>query len=424
MKQNNTLVWQMKRTLLQFSEKISDGLTRPKLKFLVQMLYGMLASHSVMLTDIGRSLQEEISLKKLEDRLSRNLKDFRRDIDCVRYNYLETVKPFVDEETIFCLDPGDICKKNNRHQEGMGPIHDGSERRIAFGWQLIEMTALTHKKKLPIPVYTRVVSPSDPMADTQTMEILSAIRACQQTFGPVGIFTMDRAMDTNAIYAHCFATQQRFIIRARMTRNLMIDDETVEVAQIAKQMRGGFHLEHVDKHGIKRNLKASFRPVRLPNYPDKTLTLVVITGFSKDPFLLLTNLSVEGKQTCLRVAKTYLCRWRTEEYYRFKKNQFCLENIRVRSLDSICSLVFLQMLLSGWLAILANKKGESELLAAIFLRAKRVYEIPDFTLYAVADGIFHILKFAAHGITFALLRPPRSQQLSLFSPCIFNYSAA
>ena len=140
--------------------------------------------------------------------------------------------------------------------------------------------------------------------------------------------------------------------------------------------------------------------------------------------LLLTNLDIKGKQTCLRVVKTYLCRWRIEECYRFQKNQFDLENIRVLSMDSICAMVFLVSLLSGWIAMFANKQGESLLLAEVLDRAKRVYDIPQFTLYAVADGIFDILKFATRGIRFALLRPPQSHQLSLFKPSAFNLPAA
>ena len=119
-----------------------------------------------------------------------------------------------------------------------------------------------------------------------------------------------------------------------------------------------------------------------------------------------------------------LCRWRIEECYRFAKNQFDLEDIRVLSMDSICSLVFILSVLSGWIAMFANKDDEMLLLKEVLGRAKRVHGIPQFTLYAVADGIFDILKFASHGIRFALLHPPRSQQLSLFKPSRFNLSAA
>ena len=58
MNKNTTLRGQLKRDLLHFCEKISDGLTRPMMKFLSQMLYGLLASQSVMLSDISRALKE------------------------------------------------------------------------------------------------------------------------------------------------------------------------------------------------------------------------------------------------------------------------------------------------------------------------------------------------------------------------------
>ena len=190
MNNNNTLVWQLKRGLLNFVEKLSDGLTRPKMKFLAQMLYGLLASQSVKLTNIGRALQEDISLKKTEDRLSRNLGVFIRETYCVQQNYLEIAKTKIDADTIFCIDPGDITKKYSRHQEGMAWIQDGSDHKTSMGWHLYGVAALTHGTKLPIPVYMKLVSPDDYMSDDQTEEILTAIRATQQTFGVCGVHTI------------------------------------------------------------------------------------------------------------------------------------------------------------------------------------------------------------------------------------------
>ena len=106
------------------------------------------------------------------------------------------------------------------------------------------------------------------------------------------------------------------------------------------------------------------------------------------------------------------------------KNQFDLEDIRVLSFDSVYSMVFLVSVLSGWIVMFADKEEGHVLLRVVLQRAKRVYDIPQFTLYAVGDGIYDILKFATRGIRFALLRPPRSQQLSFFEPSAFNYSAA
>ena len=68
-----TLSSNLKRGILRFAEKISDGLSRPDFKFVSQMIYGILSAQSCHLSKIGRALDEKISIKKTIDRLSNNL---------------------------------------------------------------------------------------------------------------------------------------------------------------------------------------------------------------------------------------------------------------------------------------------------------------------------------------------------------------
>ena len=58
------LGYEIKRDLSNFSSKISKSSKRPKEKFVQQMVYGILASNSVHLSEISRSLKETITLKK------------------------------------------------------------------------------------------------------------------------------------------------------------------------------------------------------------------------------------------------------------------------------------------------------------------------------------------------------------------------
>ena len=46
------------------------------MKFICNMIFGILASKSCLLSEIGRNLNEKISLSKTVTRLSRNLNDF------------------------------------------------------------------------------------------------------------------------------------------------------------------------------------------------------------------------------------------------------------------------------------------------------------------------------------------------------------
>ena len=60
----NRLGYEIKRDLSNFCKKISKGLPRPKNKFITQMIYGILAGNEVHLSEIARSLNETIPLKR------------------------------------------------------------------------------------------------------------------------------------------------------------------------------------------------------------------------------------------------------------------------------------------------------------------------------------------------------------------------
>ncbi len=61
----------------RFSGDLSKGLCVAAQRFVSQMVYGIQASESVLLTEIGRTLEEDIPLRKTHNRLSRNLQTAR-----------------------------------------------------------------------------------------------------------------------------------------------------------------------------------------------------------------------------------------------------------------------------------------------------------------------------------------------------------
>ena len=72
--QDSKIRSRLKAQLTKFSTQLSEGLSRPLEKFVGEMLFGLQASQDVKLSNIARSLEEDIPLIKTEDRLSRNLK--------------------------------------------------------------------------------------------------------------------------------------------------------------------------------------------------------------------------------------------------------------------------------------------------------------------------------------------------------------
>ena len=66
MEHNSKIAGKIKAQITRFAHKISGGYKKPVRKWMIQMLYGVQASKDVKLSNIARSLNEEIPLIKTE----------------------------------------------------------------------------------------------------------------------------------------------------------------------------------------------------------------------------------------------------------------------------------------------------------------------------------------------------------------------
>ena len=99
----------MKRSIFRFCTKPTKGLHRPLQKFVMEMVYGLLAGRVCYLTEIARKLNKKIALDKTVERLSRNLMNFRCEQE-LSENYFATVEKHFDDRTILIIDDSDISK--------------------------------------------------------------------------------------------------------------------------------------------------------------------------------------------------------------------------------------------------------------------------------------------------------------------------
>ena len=119
-----TLNSNLKRGILNFSEKISKKFSRPVMKFICNMIYGILASKSCLLSEIGRNLHESISIRKTVTRLSRNLNDFE-DGEALFEEYLKAIKNRYNDKSILIIDGSDITKPASTKLEDLCEVRDG-----------------------------------------------------------------------------------------------------------------------------------------------------------------------------------------------------------------------------------------------------------------------------------------------------------
>ena len=409
------LGYEMKRDFTNFSLKISKGLKRPQEKFVHQMIYGILAGNKLHLSEIARALKESITLKKTIDRLSKNLHAFDGK-DSVMHNYLGLVRQQVkDDYAVIIIDNSDIVKPASTKLEALSEIRDGSTGEITQGYLTIEAAVLSEKGKMPLPVYEKVFSAAEKGFISETHENLCCLQSLTENFSSRCVRTLDRGFDANEYYRYFLKHGERFVIRAKKNMNVIYGGQTCNIMDVALRYKGAYRMDFKDKKGRTIRCKMSCIPVRLCEFPSRELVLAVVYGFGEEPMLLLSSLKMqEKKKLCHIITKVYLLRWRIEEYFRFKKQQFELEDLRIMSLQSIRNLNLLAMLAVGYISLATSVHKDSIFLAEIKECSKRIYGMPQFVYYAIGYALERVLSMSRSGISSFL--PPRvkSQQITLF----------
>ena len=421
MNNHSTLGSNVKRGIVRFCERISEGMRRPEFKFVAQMVYGILGAQSCHLSKIARALNEKSSLKKTIERLARNLHSFSSR-GTLLTNYIKKIKGVLSERTILLFDGSDITKPCSPKMEYISPVYDGSTGEIGQGYSTLGVTALTAEKKLPICVYTRVYSSIDPEFVSEDDEVLKAMDFVGQHFKKTSIRVFDRGYDANIYYERLIDQGEAFVIRAKRNRDVIHNGKRLNILALAKRFKGKYSLKFRKKNGMEADCKISIVPVKLPCRADKELNLVICNGFGQNPLMLLTSLKSDDNRLSVVITKVYLLRWRIEEFYGFKKQELGFEGFRVRSLQSIQNLDLLVTIAVGWIGLISEKADDRSMVMELIRLSRRIYGTPNFLFYAIADGFFFLAARLGKGIVDILCPKPPSPQLSFWPVLGFRCS--
>jgi hypothetical protein len=412
----STLGMLCKRQIKNHCEKLCRALPRPKHKLVTQMMYGLSHSKDCKLTEIGRGLMETIPIKKTVERLRIGLAKLS-EAPQLMDRHLDLVRDVVDEKSLFILDNSDITKPYGHAGKGLCTVRDGDTGELGRGYHVLEVAALTQTHKMPVPLYSHIYSSEEKSFVSEDAEILKALEMLSSAFGRKGVRVMDRGYDTLTYYRYFIKHKEAFVIRCKKNRDVIHKGKTRNILSLANTLKGKYRLDYTAKNGQKHECKVSMVPVRLPKYPKAQLLLVVVHGFGREPMMLLSNLSGDDARLCTSLTKVYLLRWRIEEYFRFKKQQFQFEDIRVRSLAAIRSLNAILTCLVGLYAMLSEKVEKSRFVMDLIEQAKRVDSIfkrsgkLKFIFYSFACAFASILR-KSH-VPFVWSAPPHSKRFPL-----------
>ena len=249
--------YQMKREIVNFSNKISHSLSKLDRKFSADITYGMLASQSCLLTDVADQLHEDSKKINTVERLTRHLSN-GTPIPALR-SYLSLIRKWVPDDPVIYIDDSDVVKPDGFQFEALGIVRDGS------------------KSSQEKNVYEKGFSSINTIT-------FSAMNRGASLFGKA-TFVMDRGYDDNKMFLKLDSMGQDYVIRLTAKRKLLYHNKWIPATQLRNRRKGKVKLPLFYK-GKEHEAYLSHVKVQI-TASRKDIYLVLVYGITEHPMIFL-----------------------------------------------------------------------------------------------------------------------------------------
>ena len=381
----------------EVKKEIAKKLSKSEKKFIQDIEYGIAASGSCLISDISRSLNEDIKLKNTIERLCDNLNSFD-DTETLYNNYIEEIGDIYGKEPVVLFDDSDISKVYGKKFEDLDDVIDASsqDKKVTKGYHVCEATILTEKENQLISVYSQIYSCKSKDFKSMNDYTFKSIEAAKKVLNRKFIGVFDRGYDDNKIID--YMDDNYFVIRMNDRRVFLFKGKKKNVYEEAKKRKGKIRMTLWFDDNEEYEVYISHTKVTLP-HNGKDYELVFCYGLSEErPLILLTNRKIHSKDDVIKVVRLYFSRWRIEEYFRAKKQEYKFENIRLRTLKGINNLNLFLTIHLGHINKLAEEINRKLLSIKIIEASKSIRNKVIIWMSQFARGIKKILSYAHTGI--------------------------
>ncbi|MCY3838539.1 MAG: hypothetical protein OXH09_07860, partial [Gammaproteobacteria bacterium] len=379
---------------------LSAGLGKVATRFVEDMLFGMLISGSVRLTEIARALGESIPMHATHKRLSRNLGNVRVG-DVVAENLLAEGAEVVRDDALLVIDLFEVAKPYAEKMEFLNSPPDrdraGAKDNAYRGYHVCETFGWdVHGGPLPryqdlarhmgcepdpdnavsawdnqvvTPLAQTLFSPNAPAFKSESDEILDLVQrvdaACQRrcvfAIDTVGLLQPKQSLLRHSVELLAkqrglpellaAATNCRFAARVPGDYALLhrrLETTAREVAESCETPYGMTLYKHQSDVDIGLFVHFGAVPVRLPASPAKPLWLVAVKGMAGeprpaatdlDPFVVLTTEPMPRNRRVIGdLVWSFLSYWDAIQTNQAIKGQFDFDDVRVLTYDRLRNL--------------------------------------------------------------------------------------
>lgn len=303
MRNFTTDTYEIKRTLLDFCKKLCVNVGQVESKFVMDMIYGILTSESILISDIAESLLEDIKKINTEERLCRNLK--RELSPSIRREFLNLVAPLISENPVVLVDDTDIVKPYGKNFESLGRVIDGSseKKKTEKGYHSTEITLLTKDKKHPISLFSHVYSSEEKGFKSKNTILYKGLSEVIESLNRRATFCFDRGFDMNELFKFMYKNEQNFIIRMKENRKVFFKGKCLKASTLRDSRKGKIKTE-LYLGGEKRECYISHVNCQI-TASKRNMYLVLVYGIGETPMMLATNCPIESKEDVVRILRTY-----------------------------------------------------------------------------------------------------------------------
>ena len=296
---------------------------------------------------------------------------------------------------IVLFDDSDINKEYSKKLEDLDRVIDVSsqDKKIVNGYHVCEAVVLTKNEKQPLPVYSKIYSCKSTDFISMNKYTIESINEVEKLVGKDFIGIFDRGYDDKKLID--YMSRHKFVIRLDDKRELLFKGKKHSVEEIAKSRKGKIIMKAFFDDNDEKELMISYTKVVFP-YNKKGYTLVIVYGLGENPMKLLTNYA--KKEEVIKIVRLYLSRWKIEEHFRGKKQEYDFENMRVRTLKSMNNLNMILSIYLGYMAMLSDKIDKKLFVIKIIERSKSLRKKIIVWLSQMAKGIKEILSYCRTGI--------------------------
>lgn len=412
---NNSTIdtYEIKRKILNYTDKLTKSCGQVSRKFTSDMIYGILKSKNIILSKVSDELKEPINKKNTIERLSINLSN---ELDpSIDSEYCKLVNEAIGENPVILVDDSDVIKPCGYKFESLGKVRDGSskEKKIEKGYMVTEMLALTKEKKNPLSLFSHIHSSEEKDYESTNSITYKGLDKVIKTINGKGTFVFDRGYDMNELFKYMYKNEQDFVIRLTEKRKLFHKGRWYKSSVLRDSRKGKIK---TTVYFEKENCECYISHLNVKITADKrNVRLVLVYGLSDTPMMLVTNKVIKSKEDAISILRLYMSRWRIEEYFRFKKNEYNFEDFRVRNLKAINNLNKLLTYAIGFVGLMQEKHKKNKLANKMIKNAKGLRTDILFYYYQMSQGIKNTLAYARTGIKEwqKIERRPQYQQMLL-----------